>query len=1440
MEGALSSTAVYVVSSHPARSVVALAAAFSMPLSPAFHPAGPPHWFTRRPSSEPTPAQARGWAEILAGPRHAHRRAHRLGQDARGVPREHRRARRAARRAKERRPHRGPLRLAAQGAEQRRAAQPRRAARGHPPRPRASSAFLRPPFASALRTGDTTPAARAAILRNVPHILITTPESLYLMLTAERSRALFAGVRTVIVDEVHALMRDKRGSHLALSLARLDAVAEAAAAAHRPLGHGAPDRRGGALPGRREGAPVLRGRRRAPARSRSRHRGAGDGSAGRGDARAVERDLRPPRGARRASTARRSSSSTRAGWPSASRTTSASASARTASAPTTGASPRSAACASSSASRRARCARSPPPRPSSSASTSARSTSCARSARRARSRPSCSASADRATRSGARRAGASSRRRATSSSSARRSSAPSRRGGSIAFEPPRAPLDVLAQQIVAECAAREWTEDALFEQFRQAAPYAQLERARRSTRSSRACPRARRRASAGAAALLHRDRVNGSLRGRRAARIVALTNGGAIPDLADYRVVLDPDETLVGTVNEDWAIESMAGDVFVLGSHSWRIRRVESRVGRAPGGGRAGPAAFDSVLARRGAVAYVGALGRGEPASSGHRRAHRRAGARGAQEWLARRVRACRRRARPSSPRICPAQRDALGVVPDDGRRRLRALLRRGGRHAARRARAVRRPREPRLRPRAAQALLRLVRLRAPGRRDRRRDRPLDGHDPELPALGRVPLRARPTSSTRRCEQAILAAPMFGTRWRWNASRALAVLRSERGKKVPPFLQRMRADDLLAAVFPAQVGLPGERARADRDPRSPARARRRSATASTRRWTPTGCAACSSGWSAARSACTRATRPSPRRSRTRSSTPSRTRSSTTRRSRSAARARCRSRRTLPDHQRDLGVARSGRHRARRGRGATRAARRRRAARRAARPGRRAASKTHGPRGSRSSSRRPGARVGGAPRWRSPPSARAPSRRSTRDAPRVALPAAPRRPAASPRGRGARGRARTRRGRGSVHGGAPRGAPRARRVGGRFGGGAARERRAACCGVGSLAERRGADASCLRSAPPRADPPAHDGPAARGDRARERAGPAPLPVRAPSPRFARARGREARGLARRDRDARRASRSARRPGRRTSSPRASRATAPTGSTSCASRAKSRGGACRRGARRRRADRVDFASDAHRARAAARSRLAPRGRAGRGRRRAADIRGIDGHARGACAGAARSSSTTSRRRARSRARSSPRALWDLVGRGLVTGDGFQPLRELMARGRTSLPRRGEPAAARRAGGRSFERQRGRGRASPDEIADHVAEQLLARYGVVFREIAARESFAVPWRDVRARAPRFARREDSCAGAASWRASSASSTRCPRRSKALRRIRRTAREGETVRISAGRPAEPRGHRDAGPARPVEPGRSVARLRGRGARRRADDRSHQEPRIG
>ena len=118
-------------------------------------------------------------------------------------------------------------------------------------------------------------------------------------------------------------------------------------------------------------------------------------------------------------------------------------------------------------------------------------------------------------------------------------------------------------------------------------------------------------------AYLHRDQVNGVLRPRRGARIAAITSGGAIPEVGDYRVVADPDETPVGSVNEDFAIESMVGDVFLLGTHSWRItsRGAGNRARRR----RRGSAPDDPVLGGRGAEPDRRALRRGVGSSSGGR-----------------------------------------------------------------------------------------------------------------------------------------------------------------------------------------------------------------------------------------------------------------------------------------------------------------------------------------------------------------------------------------------------------------------------------------------------------------------------------------------------------------------------------------------------------------------------------------------------------------------------------------------------------------------------------------------------------------------------------------------------------------------------------------------------------------------------------------------------
>ena len=154
-----------------------------------------------------------------------------------------------------------------------------------------------------------------------------------------------------------------------------------------------------------------------------------------------------------------------------------------------------------------------------------------------------------------------------------------RRGELDAIVSHDAPLDVLAQQIVAESACREYGEDELFALVRRAWPYRDLARADfdavvAMTADGFATRRGRR------AALVHRDEVNRTLRGRRGARLLAQTSGGAIPEVADYRVVLEPDDTFIGTLNEDFAIESMAGDVFQLGNASWRVLQVAGGIVR--------------------------------------------------------------------------------------------------------------------------------------------------------------------------------------------------------------------------------------------------------------------------------------------------------------------------------------------------------------------------------------------------------------------------------------------------------------------------------------------------------------------------------------------------------------------------------------------------------------------------------------------------------------------------------------------------------------------------------------------------------------------------------------------------------------------------------------------------------------------------------------------
>src|SRR6185369_11213771 len=149
-----------------------------------------------------------------------------------------------------------------------------------------------------------------------------------------------------------------------------------------------------------------------------------------------------------------------------------------------------------------------------------------------------------------------------------------RRGELDRLEIPERPLDILAQQIVAAVAAEEWGEDDLLRMVRRAYPYRNLDREQfdsiiRMLAEGFTTKRGRR------STYLHHDAVNRRLRGRRGARLAAITSGGAIPDTADYAVVLEPSDLVIGSVNEDFAIESLQGDIFQLGNTSWRVLRVE-------------------------------------------------------------------------------------------------------------------------------------------------------------------------------------------------------------------------------------------------------------------------------------------------------------------------------------------------------------------------------------------------------------------------------------------------------------------------------------------------------------------------------------------------------------------------------------------------------------------------------------------------------------------------------------------------------------------------------------------------------------------------------------------------------------------------------------------------------------------------------------------------
>ncbi len=386
-----------------------------------------------------------------------------------------------------------------------------------------------------------------------------------------------------------------------------------------------------------------------------------------------------------------------------------------------------------------------------------------------------------------------------------------RRGELDRLVVPEAPLDVLAQQVVAEVAARDWNEAALFASVRRAWPYRDLAREDfddilRMLAEGYTTRRGRH------GALVHHDAVNGVVRGRRGARLTALTNGGTIPDTADYQVLLEPENHYIGSVNEDFAVESLAGDVFQLGNNSWRILRVERGVVRVEDAhGQAPSIPF-----------WLGeAPGRSDELSASVSRLRAEVGRRLAEDpggalalgWLMDEVGLDEPSARQIADYLAAAHA-ALGCLPTLDTLVLERFFDEAGGmqlviHSPWGSR-VNRAWGLTLRKRFCRKFN--FELQAAATED---DIVLSLTSAHSFPLEEVPRYLNSASARQLLVQALLDAPMFITRWRRVAAVALALPRFRGGRKVPPQFQRMDAEDLVAAVFPDQIAcaenLVGER-----------------------------------------------------------------------------------------------------------------------------------------------------------------------------------------------------------------------------------------------------------------------------------------------------------------------------------------------------------------------------------------------------------------------------------------------------------------------------------------------------------------------------------------------------------------------------------------------------------------------------------------------------
>ncbi len=366
---------------------------------------------------------------------------------------------------------------------------------------------------------------------------------------------------------------------------------------------------------------------------------------------------------------------------------------------------------------------------------------------------------------------------------------------------PPQPLDVLSQQIVAEVAAREWIETELFNHFRRAMPYRNLKREQFDAVLKMLAEGYTTRVGT-RGAYLHRDRIENTLRARRGARLTAISSGGTIPDTADYQVILEPQGFVIGSVHEDFAVESLAGDVFQLGNASYRILKIEA----------AGKLRVEDAQGAPPSIPFwIGeAPGRSEELSFGVSRLREavacaldEGGIEAAARWLCGEARLDERAARELAEYLCEAK-IALGFLPMQSTLGMERFFDESGAMQL----VIHSPFGNRINKAWGLALRKRFcrsfnfELQAAATDDAIVLSLSTSHSFPLDEVGRY---LHSGSAKDILVQALLDAPLFPVRWRWNAVNALALPRMAGGRKLPPQVQRMRSEDLLASVFPDQV-----------------------------------------------------------------------------------------------------------------------------------------------------------------------------------------------------------------------------------------------------------------------------------------------------------------------------------------------------------------------------------------------------------------------------------------------------------------------------------------------------------------------------------------------------------------------------------------------------------------------------------------------------------